>query len=286
MLAAMAGFVVNDTCTKLAIADVTAPQIMAIRSLFTTGLLLAIAATRGAWRGPRRLGHPALALRTFADVGATLTYIIALGHMPLANASAIFQALPLAITLGAAIFFAEPVGWRRWTAILVGFLGVLVIVRPGAAGFTVHSLLILACVGFSAARDLLTRRVPSDIPAFMISAITATAVSATGWFLIPFWGWAPVGASDLAVFASGSIAVAVGYVCIVEATRGGDIGFVSPFRYAILVFAIVSGLIVFGEIPDGTTLVGAAIVVGSGGYSLYRERVRGRRPKIERTIVH
>ncbi|GGD86758.1 membrane protein [Aureimonas endophytica] len=286
MLVAMAGFVVNDTCTKLAIADVTAPQIMAIRSLFTVALLLAVAGLRGELHSPRRLAHPVLALRTLADIGATITYIVALGHMPLANASAIFQALPLVMTIGAALFFGEPVGWRRWLAIAVGFVGVVVIVRPGAEGFTVYSILVLLCVLCSAARDLLTRRLPGRMPSLLISAVTAGAVSVSGWLLTPAWGWQPVLARDYAIFATASVAIAVGYVCVVEAMRCGDIGFVSPFRYAILVFAIGMGLLVFGDIPDPTTLLGAAIVVGSGGYSIYRERVRGRPISAGRAQVH
>ncbi len=282
----MAAFVVNDICTKLALADANVAQIMAIRNLFSTLLLLGIAAFVGALRSPAKLTSGTLTLRTLFDIGATISYIVALGYMPLANASAIFQAMPLAVTLGAALFYRETVGWRRWTAITVGFAGVLIIVRPGAEGFNIYSLYVLACVVFSAGRDLLTRRVPKGIPALMISASTAAAVSLTGWLMIPFWGWEPLHGRDVAIMAVSSVAIAIGYICIVEAMRGGDIGFVSPFRYTILIFAIVFGLLIFDEVPDTATLIGATIVVGSGGYSLYRERKRGRRTTMPRAQVH
>ncbi|KAB0682098.1 DMT family transporter [Aureimonas leprariae] len=286
MIGAMAAFAVNDACTKLAIADVPAPQIMALRGVMATVLLVALAGIRGALRQPHRLVQPVLAFRTVADILATITYVAALRYMPIANASAIFQALPLVVTLGAALFLAEPVGWRRWTAISIGFVGVVVIVRPGTEGFSVFSLLILASVLCSAARDLATRRMPADIPSFAVSAVTSASVMLAGFLLVPFWGWSPVRSADLLIFAVASVMLALGYICIVEAMRSGDMGFVAPFRYTILLFAIVLGFAIFGDVPDATTLVGSAIVIGSGAYSLYRERMRGRRPKLAPASTH
>lgn len=286
MIGAMAAFAVNDACTKLAIADVSAPQIMALRGIMATAALLAIGISRGAFRQPRRLLRPVLVFRTASDIIGTITYVAALAYMPIANASAIFQALPLVVTLGAAIFLAEPVGWRRWLAISIGFVGVVVIVRPGTAGFSLASLAILASVLASAARDLATRRMPSDIPSFAVSAVTSGAVTLSGFLLVPFWGWAPVSRDDLLIFAVASVMLALGYVCIVEAMRSGDMGFVAPFRYTILLFAIVLGFMLFGDVPDAVTLAGSAIVIGSGAYSLYRERARGRRPKLAPASTH
>jgi drug/metabolite transporter (DMT)-like permease len=286
MVGAMSAFAVNDACTKLAIPDVPAPQIMALRGILATLLLVGLAGSRGALRQPRRLAHPVLVFRTVSDVLATITYVAALGYMPIANASAIFQALPLVVTLGAAVFLAEPVGWRRWTAISVGFAGIIVIVRPGTGGFSAASLAVLASVVFSAARDLATRRMAVEIPSFAVAAVTSASVMVAGFLLVPFWGWAPVGLGDFTVFAVASVALALGYVCIVEAMRSGDMGFVAPFRYTILLFAIMLGFLIFDDVPDMTTLAGAAIVIGSGAYSLYRERLRGRRPKLAPASVH
>lgn len=276
MLASMAGFVVNDTFVKLASAEMAAPQIMALRGAMATLLLFALARWRGAFRPVRTIMRPIVLLRTAADIGATLSYITALGHLPIANTTAIFQALPLTVTVGAAVFLKEPVGWRRWTATGIGFLGVMIIVRPGLEGFTAFSLYVLASVVFAALRDLATRRMPRDIPSLYISMTTALAVTLTGGLLAPFYAWAPVEARHVAYLAFAAIAIGIGYICIVEAMRVGEMGFVAPFRYSILIYALLIGLLVFGETPDGFVIAGSLVIVASGAYTLYRERMRSR----------
>lgn len=272
MLASMAGFVVNDTFVKLASADLSTPEIMAVRGAMATLLLFALAKARGASCPIPVLLHPTVLLRAGADVAATVTYILALAKLPIATASAVFQALPLAITIGAALFLGQRVGWRRWLAIAVGFGGVMIIVRPGAGTFSIYSLGILASVVFSAARDLVTRRMPASVPSVLVSAVTALAVAVTGCLLLPFWQWTPLQPRHYGFLAGAAVAIAFGYICIVEAMRVGDMGFVAPLRYSILVYALVAGFVVFGDPPDAFMLLGAAIVVASGGYSLLRER--------------
>ena len=286
MLASMAGFVVNDTFVKLASAELAAAQIMALRGLAASALLFLLAWRFGALRPPALLRNPRLLLRTVTDVLATLTYITALGQMPIANASAVFQALPLVITLAAALFFKEPVGWRRWTALGVGFLGVMIIVKPGTEGFNVYSLAVLASVLASAVRDLTTRRMDKAVPSLFISLVTAVGVTLVGWLLIPLTGgWKPVSAEVGAYLCGAALAIAVGYIFIVQAMRVGEAGFVAPFRYSILLYALVIGFVVFGDLPSATTLLGSAVVVASGVYTLYRERVRGL-TKVAKTQVH
>ncbi|MEX6506286.1 DMT family transporter [Jiella sp. M17.18] len=286
MLASMAGFVVNDTLVKLSTADIPAAEIMALRGMAASLLLLVIAWRFNALRPPRLALKPQMMLRTGTDVMATLTYITALGHMPIANASAVFQALPLVITLAAALVFKEPVGWRRWSALGVGFVGVLIIVRPGTDGFNAYSLAVLGSVGFSAVRDLTTRRMDRAVPSLFISLTTAISVSVVGWVLLPFsGGWQPVPAPVLGYLGGAALAIAGGYICIVQAMRVGDPGFVAPFRYSILLYALVMGLVVFGDLPSAATLFGSAIVVASGAYTLYRERIRGV-PKVAKAQVH
>jgi drug/metabolite transporter (DMT)-like permease len=276
MLLAMAGFVVNDTFVKIASADVSPAQIMAIRGVAASLFLYILAWKLGALRPMRLALSPRLLLRTAADILATLSYITALGQMPIANASAIFQALPLTVTLGAALFLGEPVGWRRWTAIAVGFIGVMIIVRPGTEGFTIYSVAVLASVVFAAVRDLSTRRMDKAVPSIFIALVTSIAVSLVGWLLLPFsGGWQPVSTSLLVTLCCAAAAIAVGYIFIVQAMRTGDMGFVAPFRYSILLYALLLGYLVFGDLPAPLTLLGAAIVVASGLYTLYRERLRG-----------
>src|SRR6195952_1033582 len=141
MAVAMAGFTMNDSITKLMSSEMKFGQVMLVRGLFAMVLIAALAIHRGALRPLRTLFVKPVALRIFGEVGGTVSFLAAITHLPLANTSAIMQSLPLAITLGAAVGFGEPVGWRRWSAIVAGFIGVLIIVRPGVAGFTRFPLL-------------------------------------------------------------------------------------------------------------------------------------------------
>lgn len=207
----------------------------------------------------------------------TVLFLGALAHLPLANATAVLQAVPLAVALGAALYLGERVGWRRWTAILIGFCGVLLIVRPGLAGFNAYTLMVVGAVIFAAVRDLATRRIVATVPSLTISALTALTVTLTGLVLIvPLGGWTPMDASVVVILMAAAGFLFAGYLFIVMAMREGDIGFVAPFRYTALLWALILGLAFFGEFPDTATLAGAAIVVGTGIYTLYRESRPGR----------
>ncbi len=181
--------------------------------------------------------------------------------------------------------FGETVGWRRWLAIAAGFAGVTIIVRPGFEGFSAYSLLALLCVVFCAIRDLATRKIPTDIPTLLVSTMTASAVAASGALLIvPLGGWTPMTSGEVGALACAAMLLLVGYQFIILAMRSGDISFIAPFRYTALLWAILLGYLVFGDVPDKAMIAGAAIVVGSGLYALYRERVVGRtRPAAEST---
>ena len=285
MLLAMAAFVINDSLVKLLTADLAVPQLIAVRGMMATLLLIAIAWTRKVPFSLRILRQRLVMLRTAGDVACTLFYITALGNLPLANATAIFQALPLTVTLGAALFLREPVGWRRWSAIGAGFIGVLIIVRPGLEGFTASSLYVLASVVSAAVRDLATRRLPEAVPSLQVSTVTALVVTLTGGLLIPSAGWVPLTGTHMAMLAAAAVMIGVGYIFIVAAMRVGDMGFVAPFRYSVLLFALLIGIFWFDEIPDALVLLGSLIIVLSGAYTLYRERVNGIRPLPETEVV-
>jgi drug/metabolite transporter (DMT)-like permease len=211
------------------------------------------------------------------EIGGTLTFLSAIAHMPLANAAAIFQALPLVITLGAALVFGEPVGWRRWAAIAAGFVGVLVIVRPGMAGFSEFSLLALSSVAFCTVRDLATRKIPTEIPSLFIALLTTLTVTSAGAVIMyPLGGWTPPSARTIGLLAVAAVLLLIGYQCIISALRTGDISAVAPFRYTALLWAMLLGYLAFGDKPDRYMLIGAAIIVLSGLYAFYRERVRHR----------
>jgi len=179
--------------------------------------------------------------------------------------------------MGAALVFGVEVRWRRWLAITVGFTGVLIIVRPAAEGFNAYALLALASVVFCTVRDLAPKRLPEHIPSLLVSTVTAAIVAVCGALLVvPAGGWQPVSGQALALLAGAAVLLLVGYQFIIVAMRTAEISFIAPFRYTALLWSIMLGFIVFGDVPDGPMLVGAAIVVGSGLYALYRERVAGR----------
>ena len=278
MAVSMAGFTANDTLVKLASEDMNMGQVMFVRGFFATILITLLAWHQGALKVPRHVLHPKMLVRMVGEIGGTVLFLIALAHLPLANVSAVLQALPLAVTMGAALVFAEPVGWRRWMAIIVGFFGVMIIVRPGFEGFSVYSLLALLCVGFCAVRDLATRQIPDEVPSLLISVATAVSVTVCGALLIaPFGGWTPLTSAATLELAGAACLLLVGYQFIIKSMRIGDISFIAPFRYMSLLWAILLGFLVFGDVPDLAMIVGSVIIVMSGLYALYRERVR-RRP--------
>ncbi|KRB60248.1 hypothetical protein ASE04_24555 [Rhizobium sp. Root708] len=279
MSSAMAGFSCSDALSKSVIVYMNAGQIMCLRGLFTSVLVYAIARYMGALRSWRVMLKPMVLVRVVCEVLAAVTYITALGMMPIANASAILQSLPLVVTFGAALFFSEPVGWRRWLAIVGGLVGVLIIIRPGAEGFTTAALLCVASVLVTAGRDLATRGIGPEIPSLMITVVTALSVTIIGALLTPvLGGWQPVSATALSHLLLAAVLVLVGYQSVIMAMRTGEISFVAPLRYTSLIFSALLGFIFFAEVPDLWTLIGAAVVIASGLYTFYREAKRHVQP--------
>ena len=285
MAVSMAGFTANDAITKTMTGAMNSGQVMLVRGLFATILIALLAWHQGALGKPRRALNPMMAIRITCEVGATVTFLIALAHLPLANVSAVLQALPLAVTMGAALIFGEAVGWRRWVAIAVGFAGVMIIVRPGFEGFSAYSLLALLCVAFCAIRDLATKRLPADIPSLLVSTATAASVTLCGALLTgPMGGWSPLTGGEVGALGAAAVLLLVGYQFIIMSLREAEISFIAPFRYTALLWAILLGYLVFNDVPDQAMIAGAVIVVASGLYTLYRERIVGRRrPAAEST---
>jgi drug/metabolite transporter (DMT)-like permease len=277
MAVGMAGFTMNDTITKAVSSEMNFGQVMLVRGLFAIVLIAALAFHRRAVRPLRTLMMKPVALRVVGEVGGTISFLAAIVHLPLANTAAIFQALPLAVTLGAALTLGEPVGWRRWLAITAGFVGVVIIVRPGVEGFNQFSLFALVSVIFCAVRDLATKRIPAQIPSLFITLLTTVAVTtAGGVILVPLGGWTPPSGGALGLLALAAVLLLIGYQFVIMALRTGDISAVAPFRYSALLWAMLLGYLVFGDVPDGMMVTGASIIVLSGLYAFYRERKRDR----------
>ncbi len=272
MNVAMIAFTLNDTAMKAVMQQVPMFQAMTLRGVLSTAALAFIAWRMGAFAktiAPR--DRRFIGLRAVFEVASTLAFFAALRNMPLANLSAIMQALPLVVTLVAALVLGESVGWRRTLAIMAGFLGVLIIIRPDAEGFSIWAGVGLLAMLAVAVRDIVTRQMSRAIPSTFVAATASLAVLVTGLAGTAFEGWQPVALREalLILFSAGMLIV--GYLTIVAAMRVGEIGVVAPYRYMALVWAILLGWMIFGTLPDGLTLIGAGIVVASGIYTLLRE---------------
>ena len=277
MTGAMAGFAAEDALIKAASASVPVGQILMFLGIGGALIFGLIARAQGArLLTPVIFTRPVL-LRNATEMLGTMAFVNAIALMPLSTVTAILQATPLAVTLGAALFLGAEVGWRRWSAILVGFAGVLIIVRPGAEGVNLGALLAVAGVFFLAARDLATRATPASVPSTVIATYGFASVIPAGAILMAFSGGALVPEPRAAAMIAAALTIGVfAYYAIIAAMRVGEIAVVTPFRYTRLVFAAGIGMAVFGERPDAATVLGAGLIIGSGLYTLLREARLGR----------
>lgn len=276
MVLAMAGFALEDMFIKRLAEAMPVGQIIALVGSGGAVIFAAICVGQGRRLWSRDLLARPVILRNLGEMAGTMCFVTAIALTPLSQASAIIQAMPLAVTLGAALFLGAPVGWRRWSAILVGFAGVLMVVRPGLAGFAPASLFAVGAVIALAARDLATRAVPPAISSMQLSAYAFATLVPTGAFLLALSGGpVAVGANALRDLALALTCAVSAYYAIVAAMRVGEVAVVTPFRYTRLVFALIIGVAVFGERPDIWTLTGAAVIVASGLYTIMREARAG-----------
>jgi drug/metabolite transporter (DMT)-like permease len=282
MLAGMAVFILSDTMVKLAGADLPVGQVIFLRGLMASILVLAWAGLSGALVHWRRLAQRAVVWRTVGEMSSTLLYLSALMAMPIGNATAILQAVPLAATAASAVFLGEAVGWRRWSAAVFGFLGTMLIIRPGMEGFNWASLLALSAIAFIVLRDLSTRWISREMPSLAVTAVAAVSVTFAGAGLGLSEDWIAVTWRDLALLAGAAVCLIGGYMSAVIAFRSGEVSVVAPFRYSIIVWALIIGYVVWGDVPRAITVVGIVIVVGAGIYTFEREaRLRRRARKAE-----
>ena len=275
MAVSMFSFVLNDGLMKALFVDMSIYQAIFLRGMVTAPLLALLAWRAGVLMA--RLGGRdtrLIIIRVISEVAATIGFLTALRHMPLANVTAILQALPLTVTMAAALFLGEAVGWRRWLAILLGLSGVLLIIRPGMAGFSVYSIWALGAVAAVTLREVTTRKLSKDVPSLPVALATAVAICGLGAVSLPGVTWMPVSPVMWIYVGGAGVAIIGGYLFSVMAVRIGDLGFASPFRYTSMIWAIALGYLLFSELPDVPTLTGTAIIIATGLYSLHRERRR------------
>lgn len=279
MTFSMLAFAIEDVLIKTLGARIPAGQII---SLIAIGAALAFAIWFAANRQPvfvKEHMNPRVWGRAFFEVAGTMLFISALMRMDVTMLSAIIQATPLVVALGGVLFLSQTVGWRRWAAILVGFVGVLLIVRPGLEGFTLITMIGVGGMIGLAGRDLMTRSINVPISGAHLSLHAFLALIPAGLVLCWIDGTPlviPSVGDGLTLIVCVSVAL-VAYLSIVAATRSGDAAFISMFRYTRMLFALILGMTILGERPDTLTLIGVAIVIGAGVFTLLRE-ARARRP--------
>lgn len=275
MSAAVVVFIFNDALIKLAAESVPAFQAIGVRGLFATlwcGLALLVT---GAWRQIAWAAHPRVLFRSALEAGSAITYLIALFHIPFAIASAVNLSTPLILTLLAVLILKEDVRWRRWSAVIVGFAGVLLVIQPHPGDLNAWSWLALAGTLIGCFRDVFVRFLPAGIPTLVVSFSTAlmVAVVSCGWALVE--GWQPMSSRALGFIVASSLLLAMGYQLIVIALRShGEISVIGAFRYSSILWALAIGYVLWGEVPNALAMAGIAVIVGSGLYILHRERVR------------
>lgn len=278
MVVAMAVLVLNDTLMKSVSEEIPAFQAIFVRGLVGTAVIAALAFSSGALAHiPRGRDRLMIGYRAIFEISTTSCFMIALYHMPLANVTAIIQAVPLMVTLAASWFLGHAIGWRRYTAVAIGFFGVMLIVRPGGAGFNLFSIVALGAALSLTFRDIATRAMSVHLPTLLITLVSFTAVTVFAGFVSLLSDWEPMRWAIIARLAGAGLLFLLGVYAGINGMQTGDVGVVSPFRYTQLVWALILGFVVFGDVPGWLTVIGALIVVATGIYTLHRERIVLRR---------
>ncbi len=264
----------NDGVVKWAATDFQVGQILAFRGSAALFLIIAVLCWRGEFT-VLQVRYPKVQIvRAVLMVASTFLFVHGLRLMPLADTVAIAFVGPIFVTALAPILLSERVGWRRWTAVLVGFVGVLIILRPGTGSLNWAALLPAGAALCGALRDLLTRHISHGEASGTTLFYSTLGVTLAGAMVAPF-GWQPPDPMDIALFALAGALLGIAHFLHIETFRFAEAALVAPFKYASLLWAMIVGFMVWGDIPDGRTLLGAALLVGSGLYIFHRE---GRQP--------
>jgi len=271
MVLAMGSFVANDTMVKLVGTSLPVGEIIALRGIMAALFIAAICASQGVLASLPQLRNKSVLARASLDLVATILFITALMHMEIANLTAVLQAVPLAVALLSVLFLGEKVGWRRASAIVLGFIGVLLIVKPAPQTLTLYDFFALLVVVAVAVRDLVTRSIPARVPTLIVALANAVFVTLGGAMLLLFEGYVMPQGWQIAYLAVAAVFLASGYMFMVATLRLGELSATAPFRYTIMIFAIMSGILVFSEFPDVLAITGMVLIVATGLYAAHRE---------------
>ena len=274
MSLAMALFIANDALVKQVSATLPGPQLIFIRGLMATTLVLIMAQAMGHLKNWRLMLNKRLWVRGSLDAAASLAYLTAVFHLPLANATAINLSSPLFITAFALVFFKEQVALRRGLLILLGFTGVLLVVQPSSEGFNVYAWLAVLATLLHAMRDTLTRGIGLHVPALLITLSTAVSVAVAAGGITLTQTWTPVDNLSLGLLFGASLFLSMAYYLLIVAMRSGEMSLVAPFRYSGLLFALLIGYVVWGDVPNLLGWAGIFLLAVSGLLILRSERFK------------
>jgi len=275
MSAAVLVFIFNDALIKLAAETVPSVQAIAVRGLFATLWVVLALLASGTWRQMGGIVHRQVLLRGVLEAAAAIVYLVALFHIQFAVATAINLSTPLIFTALAVVMLKEDVRWRRWAAVIVGFVGVLMVIQPRPGDVNGWTWLVLLGTMIGALRDILGRYLPRDVPTLIVTFASAFTVALAGCAWIVVEGWQPMTAYEIGLLIASSLLLAVGYQFLVIALRSGaEFSVIGSFRYASVLWALGIGYVVWGDVPNALALAGIVVIVGSGLYILHRERVR------------
>jgi drug/metabolite transporter (DMT)-like permease len=278
MSLATGAYVVNDSMMKIATEGLPPYEVLVLRGVFATAWGLPLLVMLG---HRRRLGlvfEARVVRRNLAELGSILCYVVALANMPIADAVSIGQITPLIVILGSALLLGEPVGGLRLALIGCGFVGALMVAQPTGAGLSVYALLAFGNAVFAAARDLLGRRVPPEVPGLVVALSASLIVLlGAGAAHLALEDWVRPDAGTLLLLAAAGLFLFTGHFFIFMAYRIGPTHRVAPFFYTFSVWAVIAGVAVFGHLPNALALAGIGLVVVSG-LAIVLLDARGRRP--------
>ena len=275
MLSSVTVFIFNDALIRLSFDYMTPLQAIGLRGVFATLWCVLALLASGDWRHIHRVLHPAVLARGVLEAAAAILYLVALACIPFAIATSINLSTPLFLALLAVVLLKEQVGWRRWSAIAVGFVGVLLVIQPKPGDVNVWAIMVLAASLAGALRDILARSVPASVPTLVVSLSSAVTVALSGCLWILIDGWKPVDLRGVGFVLGSSLLLACGYQLLMLALRSGaEFSVMGAFRYSSVLWAIAIGFTVWGDVPNALAFAGIAVIVGSGLYILHRERIR------------
>lgn len=273
MTCAMAGYVVNDAFIKLAAQELPLFQSIFIRGVMISIALFVIVYRRGELADIRGSLNRPLILRLGLEAIGTIFYLLALTHVPLSGLTAVMQIIPIAVVFAAARMLHEPVSLYRVLAVVGGFVGVLLIVRPGSSDFSPWFLAGLGAVVMVVGREMATVSIPSSVSALFVALCTAVTIMVMGLVISLFEGWSTPGGRELGLLLLAGAFLCVGYIASVVTVRTGDLSFSAPFRYTVMLMAITLQIVFFNDVPDLLTFVGCAVIATAGLVALNAERL-------------